>query len=283
MEASLRSAAFGDGVATGAPFAVPGSPHGRLLAAIVLGARGRYAAAATLLNGLRTGADVVLASLATSTLASHRRQLGGHAAALVLDGEALALAMAAPEGAFGGRPDPDGLDAEGARADALLGLAADNLGRGRLAAARRLAARAEAHIGNWRTRTRSGWVGAEIELASNISRAAIAPAEMAAETAESRGACRHVVKSRLILGVALANGSSADRERAESLIESARETAEKCEFNSLLWPACLVAADLGAGHADEYRFRSAELLHAVLRHADPCGRRLAGESPWVPL
>lgn len=279
MEASLRSAAFGDGLPPAAPFAVPGSPPGRLLAAIVLGARGRYAAAATLLNGLRAGEDVVVASLAASTLASHRRQLGGHAAALVLDGEALALAMAAPEG----RPDPDGLDAEGARADAFLGLAADNLGRGRLAAARRLVARATAHTVNWRTRTRSGWVGAEIELASNISRAAIAPAEMAAETAESRGACRHVVKSRLVLGVALANGSPADRERAESLVESARETAEKCEFNSLLWPAYLVAADLRAGHADEYRFRSAELLHAVLRHADPCGRWLARESPWVPL
>lgn len=278
MEASLRSAAFGDGLPPGAPFSVPGSPRGRLLAAIVLGARGRYAAAATLLNGLRAGEDVVLASLAASTLASHRRQLGGHAAALVLDGEALAAAMAAPEG----EPDPDGLDTGGARADAFLGLAADNLGRGRLAAARRLAARAGAHTGNWRTRTRSGWVGAEIELASNISRAAIAPAEMAAETAENRGACRHVVKSRLVLGVALANGSPADRERAESLIESARETAEKCEFNSLLWPAYLVAADLRAGHADEYRFRSVELLHAVLRRADPCGRRLARESPWVP-
>lgn len=278
MEASLRSAAFGDGVPPDAPFAMPVSARGRLLAAIGLGARGRYAAAATALDGLRAGKDTVLASLAASTLASHRRQLGGHAAALVLDGEALALAMTAR-----GEPDPDGLDAEGARADALLGLAADNLGRGRLAAARRLAARAGAHTGNWRTRTRAGWVGAEIELASNISGAAIAPAEMALETARRRGASRHVVKSQLVLGVAIANGSSTDRERAEALVENARETAEKYEFNSLLWVAYLVGSDLRAGHADEYRSRSADLLHAVLRHADPCGRWLARESPWVPL
>ncbi|MEU3621640.1 hypothetical protein BS329_21620 [Amycolatopsis coloradensis] len=279
METSLRSAAFGDGVPPPNSFAVPASPRGRLLAGIGLGARGRYAAAATLLNGLRASTDPVLASLAASTLASHRRQLGGHAAALVLDGEALALVIAEPRG----EPDPDGLDAEGARADAFLGLAADNLGRGRLAAARRLRARAEAHIGNWRSRTRAGWVTAEIELASNLSTAAIAPAEMALETARTRGACRHVVKSQLVLGVTMAKGSSAERARAKTLVESARETAEKYEFNSLLWVACLLAADLAAGHADEYRFRSAELLHAVLRHADPCGRWLARQSPWVPL
>ncbi|MEV6909876.1 hypothetical protein [Amycolatopsis sp. NPDC051071] len=279
MEASLRSAAFGDGVPPPSPFAVPASPRGRLLAAIGLGARGRYAAAATLLNGLRASKDPVLASLAASTLASHRRQLGGHAAALVLDGEALVLASTATRD----EPDPDGLDAEGARADALLGLAADNLGRGRLTAARRLVALAKPHTGDWRTRTRSGWVSAEIELASNISEAGIAPAEMALETALGRGARRHVVKSQLVLGVTVANGGSAERERAKSLVGSARETAEKYEFNSLLWVACLLAADLGAGHADEYRFRSAELLHAVLRHADPCGRWLARESPWVPL
>ncbi|KZB82120.1 hypothetical protein [Amycolatopsis regifaucium] len=278
MEESLRSAAFGDGVPPPSPFAVPASPRGRLLAAIGLGARGRYAAAATVLSGLRTDKDPVLASLAASTLASHRRQLGGHAAALVLDGEALALVI----GESQGEPDPDGLDAEGARADAFLGLAADNLGRGRLAAARRLAARAGAHTGNWRSRTRAGWVGAEIELASNIFEAAIAPAEMALESARARGACRHVVKSQLVLAVAIANGSSAERERAKRLVADARETAEKYEFNSLLWVTCLVAADLGAGHADEYRFRSAELLHAVLRHADACGRWLARESPWVP-
>jgi hypothetical protein len=278
MEESLRSAAFGDGVPPPSPFAVPVSPRGRLLAAIGLGARGQYAAAATVLSGLRRSKDPVLASLAASTLASHRRQLGGHAAALVLDGEALALVIEEPRG----EPDPDGLDAEGARADALLGLAADNLGRGRLTAARRLAARAGAHTGNWRSRTRAGWVGAEIELASNISEAAIAPAEMALESARAQGACRHVVKSQLVLAVVMAKGSSTERERAKTLVEDARETAEKYEFNSLLWVACLVAADFGAGHVDEYRFRSAELLHAVLRHADACGRRLARESPWVP-
>ncbi|MGH3763409.1 MAG: hypothetical protein ACRDTB_37500, partial [Actinophytocola sp.] len=63
----------------------PVEPRDRWLAAVVLGGQGRYAAATTLLNDLVTHPDPELAALACATLASHRRQLGGHAHARRLD------------------------------------------------------------------------------------------------------------------------------------------------------------------------------------------------------
>ncbi|MFJ1762078.1 hypothetical protein ACIOD2_17265 [Amycolatopsis sp. NPDC088138] len=278
-EPVLRAAAFG-----GEPLPDPAvlrgarTPTERLLAAIVLGAQGRYAAAATLLGPLRTAKDPLQSSLAASTLAAHRRQLGGHANARALDGEAFARAAG-----LTAEPDPDGLDAAGARADALLGLAADNLALGRLSAARRLAERAADQHAGWRATVRGGWVGAEIELAAGRGAAAVAPAERAFETAVARGARRHAVKSGIVLAVALRAAAAPDhRKISDDLVGKAMATAEECELFSLLWPAALVAADLRPGHAEEYRFRVAEVLHAVLRSADPCGRRIAEDSPWVP-
>ncbi|MGW4524417.1 hypothetical protein [Amycolatopsis sp. NPDC004378] len=278
-EPALRAAAFGgDPLPEPAATRGDGSPRERLLAAVVLGAQGRYAAAATLLDALRRETDPLEASLAASTLAAHRRQLGGHRQARALDGEA--FAKAAP---LTSAPDPDGLDAAGARADALLGLAADNLALGRLTAARRLAARAARQHAGWRARVRGGWVGAEIELAAGQGGAAVPHAERAFETAVERGARRHAVKSGIVLAVALlAAGAPDHRKISDGLVGNAMATAEECELLSLSWPAALVMADLRPGHAEEYRFRVAEVLHAVLRSADPCGRRIAGESPWVP-
>ncbi|RSM50256.1 hypothetical protein DMA12_03165 [Amycolatopsis balhimycina DSM 5908] len=278
-EPALRAAAFGsDPLPDPAALRGDGSPRERLLAAVVLGAQGRYAAAAALLDALRGGGEPLVASLAASALASHRRQLGGHRRARSLDGEAFAKAAALES-----YPDPDGLDAAGARADALLGLAADNLALGRLAAARRLAGRAAEQDAGWRARVRGGWVGAEIELSAGQGAAAVPHAERAFETARERGARRHAVKSGIVLAVALrAAGRPDHREISDDLVGNAMATAEECELLSLLWPATLVAADLRPGHAEEYRFRTTEVLHAVLRSADPCGRRIAGESPWVP-
>jgi hypothetical protein len=278
-EPALRAAAFGsDPRPDPAVLRGAGTPRERLLAAVVLGAQGRYAAAAALLEALRRQPDPLLASLAASTLGAHRRQLGGHRQARALDGEAFARAAA-----LRSEPDPDGLDAAGARADALLGLAADNLALGRLTAARRLAARAAAEDAGWRATVRGGWVGAEIELAAGQGAAAVAPAERAYETAVERGAGRHAVKSGIVLAVALLAAAAPDhRNISDGLVGKAMATAEECELLSLLWPAALVAADLRPGHAEEYRFRAAQVLHAVLRSADPCGRRIAGESPWVP-
>ncbi|UOX86541.1 hypothetical protein MUY14_32995 [Amycolatopsis sp. FBCC-B4732] len=381
-EPALRAAAFGsDPLPDPAVLRGAGTPRERLLAAIVLGAQGRYAAAAALLERLRGDSDPVTASLAASTLASHRRQLGGHRQARALDGEAFAKVAAltgdpdpsgldaaaslsgasdpdgldtaalliggldaaaslsgasdrrsfvaaaalsadpapagleaaasltgasAPAGleaaaSLSGDPgdpapgdsgtgdpdpgnsDPDGLDAAGARADALLGLAADNLALGRLTAARRLAARAAEQRAGWRAGVRGGWVGAEIELAAGQGAAAVPHAERAFETAVARDARRHAVKSGIVLAVAVSAAGCPDhREISDGLVGNAMATAEECELLSLLWPAALVAADLRPGHAEEYRFRVAQVLHAVLRSADPCGRRIAGESPWVP-
>ncbi|WP_410569295.1 hypothetical protein [Amycolatopsis sp. cmx-4-61] len=279
-EPALRAAAFGsDPLPDPAALRGAGRPRERLLAAVVLGAQGRYAAAATLLDVLRQERDPVTASLAASTLASHRRQLGGHRQARALDGEAFAKAAAAET-----EPDPDGLDAAGARTDALLGLAADNLALGRLAAARRLADRAAAAGHGWRATVRGGWVGAEIELAAGQGAAAVPHARRAWETARARGARRHIVKSGIVLAVALSAAGDPDhRQISDDLVGNAMATAEECELLSLSWPAALVAADLRPGHAEEYRFRMAQVLHAVLRSADPCGRRVAGESPWVPV
>ncbi|GHG39115.1 MULTISPECIES: hypothetical protein [Amycolatopsis] len=279
-EPALRAAAFGsDSLPDPAVMRGSGSPRARLLAAVVLGAQGRYASAAALLGALRHDHDLVVASLAASTLASHRRQLGGHRQARSLDGEAYAKAASLET-----ERDPDGLDAAGARADALLGLAADNLALGRLTAARRLAERARAEDAGWRAEVRGGWVGAEIELAAGQGADAVPHAERARETARARGARRHSVKSEIVLAVSLlAAGDPDHRKISDDLVGNAMATAEECELLSLLWPAALVAADLRPGHAEEYRFRVAQVLHAVLRSADPCGRRVAGESPWVPV
>jgi hypothetical protein len=278
-EPALRAAAFGsDPLPDPATTRGAGGPRERLLAAIVLGAQGRYAAAAALLGPLRHEAGPIEASLAASTLAAHRRQLGGHREARALDGEAFAKAVGRETG-----QDPDGLDAAGARADALLGLAADNLALGRLRAARRLAERAATEDAGWRAEVRGGWVGAEIELAAGQGAAAVPHAERAFETARARGARRHSVKSGIVLAVALrAAGTPDHREISDGLVGNAMAAAEECELLSLLWPAALVMADVRPGHAEEYRFRVAQVLHAVLRSADPCGRRIAGESPWVP-
>ena len=253
-----------------------GPPKRRLLGAIVLGAQGRYAAAATLLDGLARDRDPVIAALALATLASHRRQLGGHAAARGLDGAALRRACRA-----GSEADPDGLDARGALADALLGLAADHLGTGRLTASRPVLDRAAAATDNWRTRTRLGWVTAELALATGDARSAVEPAEAALAQATTAGSVRHTVKSRLVLAAAL--GAVGQKRRAGELVSGALADADKYELSSLSWPAGLIAADLWPADADRHRSRTAAVLHAVLLRSDPEGRRLARGSPWVPV
>jgi hypothetical protein len=267
----LRRAAFGDSPTV--PPVVPGSPRAKLLTAIVLGAQGRYAAAATLLDELSRERDVLLASLALSTFASHRRQLGGHRAAMAPDGAALRLVAG-----LSGDEDPDGIDVEGARADALLGLAADNLGVGRLPVARRLLARVAPR--SWRSKVRAGWVTAEIALADGDASAAVAPAETALELATAAGALRHVTKSQLVLAAAL--GATGEVERAVHLIDEALGVSDKFLLRSLSWPAGLLAAEHGSPGWRQDRFRVDAVMHAVLLRTDPEGRRLARESPWVP-
>ncbi|WP_394622186.1 hypothetical protein JNUCC0626_37290 [Lentzea sp. JNUCC 0626] len=276
MEEELRRAAFGDSPGLDVWRALSAtSPRARWLAAVVLGGQGHYAAAATALDALRHDPDPVIASLSFSTRASHLRQLGLHRLARPLDGAALARApQTGPE-------DPDGIDAEGARTDALLGLAADSLGAQRLGEARRLLARVETR--SWRGEVRKGWVTAEIELASNQPERAVAPAERAHATATSRKALRHELKSALVLGTSLVVWGTPDGlNRGVELVECELNHSASERLKPLIWPSALVLAGhaptVGAAAID----RATEALSCVLRRADAVSRQVALESPWVP-
>ncbi|MPY76983.1 MAG: hypothetical protein GEV04_00525 [Actinophytocola sp.] len=291
MEARLRAAAFGTDLAV--PDAVladaaAAGPLPRWLAAVVLGGRGDYARAAALLEPLLGCRDRVFASLAASTLASHRRQLGGHANARVLDAAALRAVAGADRGTGTAdvAPDPDGIDVAGARADALLGLAADALALGRQREARTLLARvadAEPAVEScWRTRVRHAWVSAEVELAAGDAAAARPYAERAAAVAREHGGSRHVLKSDLVLAAALGVAGATP----DALARQVRDHTRKLGLYPLTWPAALLLADAtgtdDAAAASELRQEASSIVHALLRRADPLGRNLASASPWVP-
>lgn len=290
----LRRAAFGDAEPPALPLLArrDGPGRERWLAAVVLGGQARYAAAAALLHDLRAHPDPVLASLAGSTLAAHRRQLGGHAAARVLDGAALAALRRPSDGGcpLVGDPDvdvdgvdpdgvdPDGVDFAGAHCDALLGLAADALGLGRTVEARRLLGHAERTARGWRCEVRLWWVHAEVELADSHPDSAVPYAERATRLAREAGAERHAVKSDLVLAAAL-TAAAREPDRARALVHAASERADRYSLRSLAWPARVLAGSLGVDCGEQVGV----LLRSVLRQADPQGRRLAHESVWMPL
>lgn len=276
MEEELRRAAFGDSPDRDVWAALSSSSSRvRWLAAVVLGGQGHYSAAATVLDALRHDPDPVIASLSLSTRASHHRQLGAHHLARPLDGAALARVRSTGGG------DPDGIDADGARTDALLGLAADSLGAQRLDEARRLLARVE--TGSWRSEVRKGWVTAEVELASGQAHAAVAPAEEAYGVATSRKALRHELKSALVLGTSLVVWGTPDGStRGVELVECELNHSVTKGLHPLIWPSALVlvghAPTVGATAID----RATKALSCVLRRADPVSRQVALDSPWVP-
>ena len=277
--AGVREAAFGDRPEASAWEALGGDVEERWLAAVVLGGQGYYAAAAGVLGELVAGGGL-FGSLAASTLASHRRQLGGHAAARVLDGRALAMVGDADD-----RADPDDVDVAGARADALLGLAADAVGAGRLAEARRLHARVEPR--GWRSRVRHQWLAAEIALAGGHAEQAVHPAEVAAATARAAGATRHILKSDLILGTALVVwGTPESVDRGLEVLLCDLNHTDRRGLLSLVWPTALVLtnaqADRSIAGRENMKERAENALSCVLRRADPLGRRIAARSPWIP-
>jgi len=254
---TLEQAAFGDRPDL-AVTTTPVLPRDRWLAAVVLGAQGHYARAATLLTGNDLTQDDGLAALAAATLASHRRQLGGHAAARKHDAQALVKARA-----------------DDARADALLGLAADAIGTGHLEHARRL--RDRVPLTTWRARVRHGWVSAEIALSTD--QPAIAHAERALGEAESAGARRHSIKSEIVLAAA---HSASEPVMARKLVTRARDAATDLHLSSLIWPASLLLAQVDPSEATRHARNAEAVLHVLLRRADPRGRELAERSPWVP-
>ncbi len=252
-----------------------GTGEQRWLAAVVLGGQGHYATAATVLEGLLHNADPVLASLVGSTLASHRRQLGAHAAARVLD--AAALRRLSTRRMSTRRMSTFGQEA---LVDVLVGLAADAIGGWRLEEARRLLERAGGSgADSWRSRVRLAWVGAEIALARGEATAAIPLAERAVELAEAAGAVRHGVKSGLVLGAALAAAGSAE---AVVVLRPAFRLACEKKLLSLAWPLALLLAEALPEVRMEYRQRAARALALVIRNADSAAQEAAEGSLWLP-
>ncbi|WP_035279989.1 hypothetical protein [Actinokineospora spheciospongiae] len=254
------------------PFRPPRTPGDAWLAGVALGGRGHYAAAVARLVPLLTDRDPVLVALAAAALGSHRRQLGGHAAARVLDGRGLAALARAPA---------DHPRLPEARSDVLLGLAADAVGLGRTARARSLtAAEADGPDPGWRGRIRRGWLAAEVELGAGRAAAALDPARAAHAAAVDSGSTRHRVKSAMVLGAALAAvGAGAE---ALPLVTGALTDAGEAGLLPLRWPCLLLLAALDPAAAARHAEDAERVLHCVLRHADPPGRELAVASPWLP-
>ncbi|MHA6792777.1 hypothetical protein ACVGVM_04535 [Pseudonocardia bannensis] len=328
MTSRWRNVAFGQRPGDPVTVTAGSSPNDRWLAAVALGGQGRYAAAAALLHGLLGDRSVRpdLAAHAAVTLAAHRRQLGGHAAARRWDGLGLRLAEAARRAGAPARPEPDGVDAAGARIDALVGLAADAVGTAQAGLAEwLLAAAAEAarEHPSWRPAVRLGWVRAELSLIRGEPAAAIGPAEHAVAAAAAAGSARHLLKSRIVAAVVRAAADPDDAAAAGALadLDALAAEAERLSLPPLRWPAELAAADLAdrlgvrssAGHArrsdahrtaepandraggrcgeapndtlsdtPRRRHAAAATLRVIYRNADPVGRRLMGESAWVP-
>ena len=199
---------------------------GRWLEAAELGARGHYARAWRILDDLRVSTPS-MASLASSMLGSHLRQIGAVEDARAVDARALDEAN----------------DTE-SRADARIGLAADAIAAGDPdSAPASLAAAEAAAMQHWRTRTRWHWVNAETALALDrpvLPISAIDHALLAIDSCAGHSA-RHLAKSRIIADVARAAAGAVNV--GDDLLAAA-ETARAEQFATLQWPLALVAGDL---------------------------------------
>jgi hypothetical protein len=227
----LARAAFGDDPGRW-PLPAAGTPLQTWERAVAAGGQGRYASGFADLDalGYAPGAGSV-ASLALSTRASFLRQLGRHDDARSWDGRAFALA---------------GPDAE-ARADALIGLAADALGVGRFAASARLLQRAREVIGDaspGRLPVRFGWVSAELAMFTGDGSAALVHAERAVGLAESTGSVRHAVKSDVVLAAALC--SAGDLDASRRVADTALAATERLGLVPLSWALACLLADVGS-------------------------------------
>lgn len=227
--AVLEAAAFGDEPGRW-PLPEATNPRQRWLRAVAAGGQGRYASAgadlAVLLREVPAGP---LASLAHSTRGSFLRQLGGHDLARGLDGRALALA---------------GDDLE-ARADALVGLAADALGVGRFAASAALLGRAapEPSTAPPRLAVRRHWVTAELAMVTGDGATAVRHAEQAVALV-SEGMVRHGVKSQVVLAGALCCAGNLDRARV--VAEAALQDTDRLGLIPLQWALACMLADIGS-------------------------------------
>jgi hypothetical protein len=250
IERALAAAAFGDEPGRW-PLPTAITPRQLWLRAVASGGQGRYGSAYGDLAALRRScadrqADRRLVSLAHSTQGSLLRQLGWHTLARGWDGRALALAGTDPE----------------ARADALIGLAADALGVGRFAAATTLLTRADAalaaqlpaHVAD-RLAVRRRWVAAELAMAAGEGAIAVRHGEEAVELAQQMvvASARHRVKSDVVLAAALC--SAGVTERARAVAETALEAAGRFGLTPLRWALACLLIDIGSVTVPEQQVR----------------------------
>src|ERR1700739_646998 len=209
VDRKLAAAAFGDRPGSW-PLPTATTPQQLWLRAVAAGGQGRYGSAYRDLAELRrSGPAGRLVSLAHSTEASFLRQLGWHALARGRDGRALARAGADPE----------------ARADALIGLAADALGVGRFAAAATLLTRAD-----------------------SVLAPATVPDRLPRRPRRVRGglerAARAGAKSEVVRAAALC--SAGRTERARGIAETALNATERLGLIPLRWALACLLIDIGS-------------------------------------
>jgi hypothetical protein len=245
IQRTLATAAFGNEPGTW-PLPTASTPHQLWLRAVASGGQGRYGSAHGDLAALRRApATPRLVSLAHSTQGSLLRQLGWHTLARGWDGRALALA---------------GTD-HGARADALIGLAADALGVGRFAAAATLLTRADAALAPAelsdnsaeRLAVRRQWVGAELAMAAGDGATAVRHAEEGVELARAIASVRHQVKSDVVLAAALC--SAGVTERARAVAETALEATGEFGLTPLRWALACLLIDIASVTVSEQQLR----------------------------
>jgi hypothetical protein len=231
IESDLTAVAFGKQPERW-PLPSACTPRQLWLRAVGAAGQGRYGSARNdLATLLRSAPESGLASLAHSTQASFLRQLGWHRLARRWDGRAVALAGA----------DPD------AAAEALIGLAADALGIGRLAAAATLLRRADPMVADasaHRLPVRRAWVAAELAMASGDGVTAVRNAELAVELATTQVSARHCAKSDVVLAAALCSAGAVDR--ARTVGAAALELTGRLGLVPLRWAVASLLVDIGS-------------------------------------
>ena len=191
---------------------VPSSEQSLWVRAYVASSRGEFTTARALCEPLAASARSRQVRVAAAiTLASVLRQTSRHAAAERWDRVALEQARADVE-----------------RAHALIGLAADAIGRGRVSACEARLAEAGAFglEEDWRVHVRLDWVRVERALTIGRARDGLAPGRSAVRRSRKADALRHVAKSRLFYGVALADAGFAAAAQRE--LSAAARGARAC-------------------------------------------------------